>query len=165
MSDREMLTQSTGTDPAGDDANTAETQRQAPRLSPEEIERLEDFEDLESSSRSRRAAPSRSSATRMSQENSARFTAATELESKRGEPRPGCATSTVASSVVRPHPSNTAGATSSQPEPFQQWLRVEASLDAIRINQQEPTRREHHLHGAHMWQYRSDDTAVSHQVL
>jgi len=48
MSDRDMPTQPTGTHPAGDAANTAETQRQAPRLSPEEIERLEDFEDLES---------------------------------------------------------------------------------------------------------------------
>ena len=48
MSDRDMTTQSTGADPAGDAANRGETQRQAPRLSPEEIERLEDFEDLES---------------------------------------------------------------------------------------------------------------------
>ena len=43
MSDRDMPTQSTGTD----DADAPGTERQAPRLSPEEIERLEDFEDLE----------------------------------------------------------------------------------------------------------------------
>jgi hypothetical protein len=39
-----MPTQSTGTD----DANAPVTERQAPRLSPEEITRLEDYEDLES---------------------------------------------------------------------------------------------------------------------
>ena len=44
MSDRDMSTQSSGSD-AGD---VPGTERQAPRLSPEEIERLEDFEDLES---------------------------------------------------------------------------------------------------------------------
>ena len=44
MSDRDMPTQSTGTDAA----DTPGTERQSPRLSPEEIERLEDFEDLES---------------------------------------------------------------------------------------------------------------------
>ena len=44
MNDREMADQSTQTDPA--DASASE--RQAPRLSPEEIERLEEFEDLES---------------------------------------------------------------------------------------------------------------------
>ena len=44
MSDRDMPTQSTNTD----SADAPETERQAPRLSPEEIERLEDFEDLES---------------------------------------------------------------------------------------------------------------------
>jgi hypothetical protein len=47
MSDRDMSDQSSRTDPAGDDADASETERQAPRLSPEEIERLEDFEDLE----------------------------------------------------------------------------------------------------------------------
>jgi hypothetical protein len=43
MSDRDMPTQSAGTDSAD-----APEQRQAPRLSSEEIERLENFEDLES---------------------------------------------------------------------------------------------------------------------
>ena len=43
MSDRDMSTQSTGTD----DADAPGTERQAPRLSPEEIERLEEYEDLE----------------------------------------------------------------------------------------------------------------------
>ena len=47
MSDREMPDQSGRTDPAGDDAGASETERQAPQLSPEEIERLEDFEDFE----------------------------------------------------------------------------------------------------------------------
>ena len=46
MSDRGMPDQSIRTEPAGDDADASE--RQAPQLSPEEIERLEDFEDLES---------------------------------------------------------------------------------------------------------------------
>ncbi len=44
MSDRDMPTQFT----ASDARDAPETERQAPRLSPEEIERLEDFEDLES---------------------------------------------------------------------------------------------------------------------
>ena len=44
MSDRDMSPQSSGSDTA----DTPGTERQAPRLSPEEIERLEDFEDLES---------------------------------------------------------------------------------------------------------------------
>ena len=44
MNDREMPNQSTRTD-LGD---ASESARQAPRLSPEEIERLEEFEDLES---------------------------------------------------------------------------------------------------------------------
>ncbi|HEX2282176.1 MAG TPA: hypothetical protein VHG52_10505 [Thermomicrobiales bacterium] len=44
MSDRDMPTQLTGTD----ETDAPGTERQAPRLSPEEIERLEDFEDLES---------------------------------------------------------------------------------------------------------------------
>jgi hypothetical protein len=44
MSDRDMPTQSA----ASDAADAPGTERQAPRLSPEEIERLEDFEDLES---------------------------------------------------------------------------------------------------------------------
>ena len=44
MNDREMPDQSTPTD-LGD---VSESERQAPRLSPEEIERIEDFEDLES---------------------------------------------------------------------------------------------------------------------
>jgi hypothetical protein len=44
MSDRDMPNQSTDTDPA----DASESERQAPQLSPEEIERLEDFEDLES---------------------------------------------------------------------------------------------------------------------
>jgi hypothetical protein len=39
-----MPERSTGTDPE----EATESERQAPRLSPEEIERLEDFEDLES---------------------------------------------------------------------------------------------------------------------
>jgi hypothetical protein len=47
MSDRDMPDRSGRTDPAGDDAGASETERQAPQLSPEEIERLEDFEDLE----------------------------------------------------------------------------------------------------------------------
>jgi hypothetical protein len=47
MSGRDMPDQASRTDPAGDDANASETERQAPRLSPEEIERIEDFEDLE----------------------------------------------------------------------------------------------------------------------
>ena len=44
MSDRDMPAEST----ASDATDAPETERQAPRLSPEEIERLEDFEDLES---------------------------------------------------------------------------------------------------------------------
>jgi hypothetical protein len=44
MNDRGTSEQSTRTQP--DDAS--ESERQAPQLSPEEIERLEDFEDLES---------------------------------------------------------------------------------------------------------------------
>ena len=44
MSDRDMPTEST----AIDSADAPGSERQAPRLSPEEIERLEDFEDLES---------------------------------------------------------------------------------------------------------------------
>jgi hypothetical protein len=44
MSDRETPPQATDTE----SADAAGTARQAPRLSPEEIERLEDFEDLES---------------------------------------------------------------------------------------------------------------------
>ena len=44
MSDRDMPSQSA----ASDATDAPETERQAPRLSPEEIERLEDFEDLES---------------------------------------------------------------------------------------------------------------------
>ena len=44
MNDREMPDQSTQTD-LGD---ASESERQAPRLSPEEIEQLEEFEDLES---------------------------------------------------------------------------------------------------------------------
>ena len=44
MSDRDMPTQSTDTEAA----DTPGTDRQAPRLSPEEVERIEDFEDLES---------------------------------------------------------------------------------------------------------------------
>jgi len=44
VSDRGMPEPSTGTDPA----DTSEPERQAPQLSPEEIEQLEDFEDLES---------------------------------------------------------------------------------------------------------------------
>ena len=43
MSDRDMPTQPT----ASDAAEAPGTERQVPRLSPEEIERLEDFEDLE----------------------------------------------------------------------------------------------------------------------
>ena len=48
MSDRDRPTQSTGTDPADDATSASGSERQAPRLSPEEIEQLEDFEDLES---------------------------------------------------------------------------------------------------------------------
>ena len=48
MSDRDRPTQSTETDPADNIASASDGERQAPRLSPEEIERLEDFEDLES---------------------------------------------------------------------------------------------------------------------
>ena len=44
MNDREMPDQSTQIDLA----DTSESERQAPRLSPEEIEQIEDFEDLES---------------------------------------------------------------------------------------------------------------------
>ena len=44
MSDRDTPTQSTGTDPV----DVSGSERQAPRLSPEEIEQLEAFEDLES---------------------------------------------------------------------------------------------------------------------
>jgi hypothetical protein len=44
MSDRDTPTQSTDTE----SADAPGTARQAPRLSPDEIERLEDFEDLES---------------------------------------------------------------------------------------------------------------------
>jgi hypothetical protein len=44
MSDRDMPDQSTGPDAA----DASETERQAPQLSPEEIARIEDFEDLES---------------------------------------------------------------------------------------------------------------------
>ncbi len=44
MNDREMPDQSTPTDLA----DASESERQAPRLSPEEIEQIEDFEDLES---------------------------------------------------------------------------------------------------------------------
>ena len=47
MNDRDMPDQSGSIDPAGDDADASETERQAPQLSPEEIGRLEDFEDLE----------------------------------------------------------------------------------------------------------------------
>jgi hypothetical protein len=48
MSDRGMPNQSIRTEPAGDDADAWASERQAPQLSREEIERLEDFEDLES---------------------------------------------------------------------------------------------------------------------
>ena len=48
MSDRDTPTETARTDSADADASTPGTERQAPRLSPEEIERLEDFEDLES---------------------------------------------------------------------------------------------------------------------
>jgi hypothetical protein len=44
MNEREMPDQSTQTDRA----DVSESERQAPRLSPEEIERIEEFEDLES---------------------------------------------------------------------------------------------------------------------
>jgi hypothetical protein len=44
MSDRDTPPQSTDTD----SADAPGTERQAPRLSPDEIERLEDIEDLES---------------------------------------------------------------------------------------------------------------------
>ena len=48
MSDRDFATGTTGTDPADVDAGGTEEARQAPRLSPEEVERLEAYEDLES---------------------------------------------------------------------------------------------------------------------
>ena len=48
MSDRDFATGTTGTDPADADAGGTEEARQAPRLSPEEVERLEAYEDLES---------------------------------------------------------------------------------------------------------------------
>ena len=44
MNDREMPDQSTQTDPA----DASESERQPPRLSPEEVEQIEDFEDLAS---------------------------------------------------------------------------------------------------------------------
>ena len=44
MSDRDMPTQSTDTEAA----DAGGTNRQTPRLSPEEVERIEDYEDLES---------------------------------------------------------------------------------------------------------------------
>ncbi len=44
MSDRDMPTQSTDTEAAA----APGANRQAPRLSPEEVERIEDYEDLES---------------------------------------------------------------------------------------------------------------------
>ena len=44
MSDRDIPEQSTESDPA----DATESERQAPQLRPEEIERLEDFEDVES---------------------------------------------------------------------------------------------------------------------
>ena len=47
MSDRDTPTQSTRTDPGGEIANASESERQPPRLSPEEIEQLEEYEDLE----------------------------------------------------------------------------------------------------------------------
>jgi hypothetical protein len=48
MSDRDIPDPSTRDDPAGEFEGTSGSERQAPRLSPDEIERLEDFEDLES---------------------------------------------------------------------------------------------------------------------
>ena len=48
MSDRDTPAESALTDPADAAASESGTERQAPRLSPEEIERIEDFEDLES---------------------------------------------------------------------------------------------------------------------
>lgn len=49
MNDREMPDQSTGTDPVDNAASgSGSEQRQAPRLSPEEIKQIENFEDLES---------------------------------------------------------------------------------------------------------------------
>ena len=48
MSGRDMADQSGSIDPAADDADADASERQTPQLSPEEIERLEDFEDLES---------------------------------------------------------------------------------------------------------------------
>ena len=47
MSDRDTSPETPRTEPTGTDARGAETERQAPRLSPEEIERLEDIEELE----------------------------------------------------------------------------------------------------------------------
>ena len=47
MSDRDTPMETTSTDPTGADAGASGEPRQAPRLSPEEIERLEDFENLE----------------------------------------------------------------------------------------------------------------------
>ena len=48
MSDRDTPTETTRTNSADADASASGIERQAPRLSPEEIESLEDFEDLES---------------------------------------------------------------------------------------------------------------------
>ena len=44
-------------------------------------------------------------------------------------------------------------------------LCFEASLDAIRVHQQEPLGCERHLYRAYPWQRRPHDTAVGHQVL
>ena len=48
MSDRDTTPESTPADPTSADAGPSGEPRQAPRLSPEEIERLEAYEDLES---------------------------------------------------------------------------------------------------------------------
>ena len=47
MSDRDMPAQTTRTDAADAGASASGSERQAPRLSPEEVERLADFEELE----------------------------------------------------------------------------------------------------------------------
>ncbi len=48
MTDRDIPTGTTRTDSADADVGASGEERQAPRLSPEEIERLENYEDLES---------------------------------------------------------------------------------------------------------------------
>src|SRR5215218_5467046 len=107
---------------------------------------------------------SRSSATRTFQERPARFTAAAALVSpfrERTLSRLGyehgrivCCARPLGQDSLRQSVSTRTG--------FEQRLRIEASLDAIRVHQQEPLGGEHHLYRAHARQYRPDDTAVGH---